>query len=324
MSFTKKVKTEILSNQIKKECCRRAILAGIIHSAGSITIDNGGMCLLISSENEGLIKFSADIITTEFNAQYNILTEKNNTINKNPLMSLIVKPNFSKEILEVLGILCKDNEGFNEIRYGIDPRVIELPCCEKSFISGLFLGCGVATIPDASVLKSSYHFEFRLSNEFLADDLCNLLSKHNFFPKKVVRKNNFVVYLKESEQLSDILVLMGANAQALYLQTIIVDRFMRNKINRESNCINANISKAVNASVAQIDAINFIEKTIGLGALNEKLLEIARVRLEFPFETSGELVKHLKNPIGKSGINHRLHKLITIAEDIKGGKGYEI
>lgn len=317
MSFTKEVKAEILSHKISGSSNKIARLSGIIHSAGSININFLGLSFSISSENKKLLKHAADIITTEYNEEISITAENGRTLNKSTLYTLSVSGDSAKKILIDVGILGTSEEGFMEIKYGAGFLDGEEEI--KNFIIGLFLGCGVVQIPQKDKSKGSYHFEFSLNSEELADDLIEFLKQFNFFCKKVVRKNNFVLYFKESEQISDMLAFLGANSMVLQLQSIMVERYMRNKITRESNCVVANIDKVVEACMKQLDAIDTIEKTIGLDKLDDKLKEVAIIRKEHPDESIDEIRAYFEVPIGKSGVNHRLRKLIQIADNIKGG-----
>ena len=135
--------------------------------------------------------------------------------------------------------------------------------------------------------------------------------------KVVSRKNNFVVYLKESEQISDLLSIIGAHNALLSLQNTKIVKAMRNNVNRIVNCETANLSKTVNASVRQIENIKLIQDTIGISSLPENLQEIARIRLECEDMTLKELGEMLEHPIGKSGVNHRLRKIEEIANDLR-------
>lgn len=317
MSFTKEVKAEILSHKINGNANKIARLSGIVHSAGSININFQGLNFSISSENKKLLKHAADIITTEYDEEIEITAENGRSLNKTTLYTLSVSGESANKILIDIGILSKNEEGFMDIKYGAGFLQNEEEI--KNFIIGVFLGSGIVQIPQKDKSKGSYHLEFSLGSEELADDLVEFLKQFNFFCKKVVRKNNFVLYFKESEQISDLLAFLGATSSMLTLQSVMVERFMRNKITRESNCVVANIDKVVEAGIKQIDAIETIEKTIGLDKLDDKLREMALIRKEHPDESIEELRSYFEQPIGKSGVNHRLRKLIQIADNIKGG-----
>ena len=154
------------------------------------------------------------------------------------------------------------------------------------------------------------------SHEFLTD-LAGILSEFGIFSKLVERKNLFVLYLKEAEAIKDFLALIGANQSVLALSNEIIRREKRNQINREVNCINANITKTVDASMRQIQAINTIISTIGLDGLDDELQEVAMLRLANPEESLDGLLKLSTIQLSKSGLNHRLKKILKIAEELK-------
>jgi DNA-binding protein WhiA len=135
--------------------------------------------------------------------------------------------------------------------------------------------------------------------------------------KIVARKNNYVVYLKESEQISDLLSIIGGHNALLSLQNTKIVKEMRNNVNRIVNCETANLTKTVNASVRQVENIKLIEETIGIKSLPENLQEIARLRIACEDMTLKELGEMLNPPIGKSGVNHRLRKIEEIANNLR-------
>ena len=137
--------------------------------------------------------------------------------------------------------------------------------------------------------------------------------------KIVTRKNSFIVYLKESEQIATMFGLMKASASLMDFENTRILKGMRNEVNRKVNCEAANINKTVSASIRQIRSIELIRDTIGFDRLPSGLRETACLRLEYPEANLKELGEYLSVPIGKSGVNHRLRKLSQIARDIEAG-----
>ena len=185
------------------------------------------------------------------------------------------------------------------------------PCCKKAYLTGAFLECGTVS------LSGVYHLEFVLPREAQADDIAAMLTSFGFLPKKAVRGASFVVYLKESEAISDLLALLGASGAVLRLQSVKVDREMNNRINRASNCDVYNIGKSVDAAARQTAAIELVRARGGLKQLPEKLRAAAEIRLRHPEESMEELRARFDPPLSKSGINHRYQKILEIAEKIK-------
>ncbi|MBR4283955.1 MAG: DNA-binding protein WhiA, partial [Anaerotignum sp.] len=160
-----------------------------------------------------------------------------------------------------------------------------------------------------------------LADEFSAEQLKELINSFGLDAKVVERKEHFVVYLKEGEQIVDLLNIMEAPLALMDLENVRIMKEMRNDINRKVNCETANLNKVVGAAVKQLEDIEYIEEKIGLSSLPEQLEEIARLRLEYPDKSLKELGSFLSTPVGKSGVNHRLRKISNIAEALREGKG---
>ena len=163
--------------------------------------------------------------------------------------------------------------------------------------------------------------EFVLVDKFAAEQLRELINSFELDAKVVERKEHYVVYLKEGEQIVDLLNVMEAPLALMDLENVRIVKEMRNDINRKVNCETANLNKVVGAAVKQLEDIEYIEETIGLSRLPEQLEEIARLRLEYPDKSLKELGSFLSTPVGKSGVNHRLRKISNIAEALREGKG---
>ena len=180
----------------------------------------------------------------------------------------------------------------------------------KAFIRGIFLGSGSVNNPE-----NKYHLEMILNTEQNAKIVKELLEKMQINMKEMQRKSGYSLYLKEGEEISKFLAFIGANSAVLKFEEIRVLRDMKNNINRKVNCETANLSKTIKASVKQIEAIKKIQKEGKFENLSNSLKEIATLRLENPDASLTELGQMLKDPIGKSGVNHRLKQLEGIAWD---------
>ena len=178
----------------------------------------------------------------------------------------------------------------------------------KAFVRGIFLGSGSVNNPE-----NKYHLEMILNTFENAKIVKELLEKMQINMKEMQRKSGYSLYLKEGEEISKFLALIGANSAVLKFEEIRVLRDMKNNINRKVNCETANLSKTINAAVKQIEAIKTLQKEGKFESLSESLKEIALIRLENPDASLTELGQMLKNPIGKSGVNHRLKQLEQLA-----------
>ena len=179
--------------------------------------------------------------------------------------------------------------------------------CLKAIIKGLFLGSGSINNPE-----NKYHLEIVLNQEENLEDSIKILEKLRIRSKKMTTKNKY--YIKEGEEISKFLALIGANKAVMRFEEIRVQKEMKGKVNRLVNCETANLNKTLNASIEQIAAIKKLQKTGEFNKLNNNLKEIAKLRLENPDMSLTDLGKILKEPIGKSGVNYRLKKIIELAK----------
>ena len=181
--------------------------------------------------------------------------------------------------------------------------------CLKAIIKGLFLGSGSINNPE-----NKYHLEIVLNQEKNLEDSIKILEKLRIRSKKMTIKNKYSIYIKEGEEISKFLALIGANKAVMRFEEIRVKKEMKGKVNRLVNCETANLNKTLNASIEQIAAIKKLQKTGEFNKLNANLKEIAKLRLENPDMSLTDLGKILKEPIGKSGVNYRLKKIIELAK----------
>ena len=196
------------------------------------------------------------------------------------------------------------------------PPYLEKTCCKRAFIRGAFLEAGSITDPN-----KSYHFEIVCKTMEQAEFLQNTIREGFGLHAKIVeRKEHFVVYIKEGEEIVEMLNIMEAFVSLMNLENIRILKEMRNSINRKVNCETANLMKTVNSATRQIQDIEYIRDSIGIDALPKNLQEVAWVRLENPNVTLKELGELMDPPVGKSGINHRLRKIERIVQELKGEK----
>lgn len=192
------------------------------------------------------------------------------------------------------------------IVYELDTKNDELL---KAILRGTFLGAGSVNNPE-----SKYHLEIILSTETNMETIIEILNHFEIEAKRLERKNGYSVYIKDGEQISNFLALIGATNSMLKFEEIRVVKDMRNNINRKVNYETANLNKTVNAAVKQINAIKELKKNGKYKTLPDSLKELAELRLENPDLSLQELGKLLSTPVGKSGVNHRLNKIMELAK----------
>ena len=218
------------------------------------------------------------------------------------------------KILQATGIIQDVKSGL--MRKDIEPLLIQSTCCKRAYLRGAFLGSGSVSDPE-----KGYHLEFVSAKEEYIMSLQKLVNHFGMDAKVVIRKNNYVAYLKEGAQIVDLLNIMGAHVALMELENIRIVKEMRNNVNRLVNCETANLNKTVSAAVRQVQDINYLEGTIGLSALPRNLEEIAHYRLQHPSASLKEMGEMLNPPVGKSGVNHRLRKLSELANQLREERG---
>ncbi|MBQ2880245.1 MAG: DNA-binding protein WhiA [Anaerotignum sp.] len=313
MSFSSKVKGELSSHLGNGRHCEIAETAAIVNICGHTAVFGDHFCLKIQTENFHVAKKCFTLLKNTFNMIADVSVRSSG---RKQVYTVLVK-DFSRAetILKATGLLFSE-EGKMKLKKRIYSPVVSSICCRRAYIRGTFLSVGSVNDPE-----KNYHMEFVLAEESLAEQLKELINSFGLDTKVVERKEHFVVYLKEGEQIVDLLNIMEAPLALMDLENVRIVKEMRNDINRKVNCETANLNKVVGAAVKQLEDIEYIEETIGLSHLPEQLEEIARLRLEYPDKSLKELGSFLSTPVGKSGVNHRLRKISSIAEALREGKG---
>jgi len=197
------------------------------------------------------------------------------------------------------------------LAHHVNLSVLEEECCLKSYIRGAFLTGGAVTDP-----SKSYHLELLTDRYNVSRQTYSLLLEMGFSPKETSRSGNYIIYFKQSSAIEDFLTLIGAPVHAMELMSAKIEKEVRNTVNRKVNCDTANVTKIVDAAAAQLAAINAIIEKGAFEALPDKLLQTAKLRLEYPEMSIKELADAMMPPVSKSCLNHRLRKLIDMSAEL--------
>lgn len=289
MSFTQNLKAQLCKNAGVCRMCETAELSAIIRLCASYTSEG----VIISIENEDVAKRIQHMLTVIFGREF-LYKDRNGSF------KFFVNEKFFSEIMAPRLMI-----------FGDDKQLFLRECCRGSFVRGMFLAVGSVSDP-----QKQYHMEFDIKHKGYAEKLCEILRRIGVTAKITERKGRNVVYIKEYSGIADSLGAMGAVGAAMDIYNISIEKEIRNKANRQSNCEIANIEKITKAASMQVEAIKKIEKKIGLSELPETLQEIAELRKKYPDESLKELGERLNPPIGKSGVNHRLKRIEEIAESL--------
>ena len=324
MSFANDAKLEVLKENIENDCCSIAFLSAILKCCGELSISsNHQIKVEIFTEIPELFDKIKNVIEQYYGKECKMTMMENTNISRSSRYKISLPADITDQLLKDLGIMSINEEGMLTVENGVSDFIIMDDCCKRSYVKGAFVACATSNI----VIKnynndrgSGYHLEFVFNFEKIAEDFVNLLKNFDIQAKITIRKNTPIVYIKEYQLICDTLALVGANKAVLDLQNEAAIRELRNNVNRQNNCLNANLNKTVNASVKQLNAIKNIQENIGLESLNENLMELALLRLANPEASLEELKKLCTEPLTKSGINHRFSKIIEISDKITKDK----
>ena len=311
MTFSKDTKDELAHIAPDKNCCVLAEIAGFIRVCGTIKLMGGGKFkVVLTTEHNAVARHYKTLIKAYFDVDSTVEIGRSQAINKGKVYLMSLGPEeLSEQILRETGILMLRG-GMNYISDGIYEGLIKTKCCRKAYLRGLFLGTGTMSNPE-----KGYQFEIVCDSEILAGDVKRLINGFiDIHAKVVVRKGQYVVYIKAASQILDLLAIMGAHTQYFAFEDIRMKKELVNRANRIQNCDQANIDKTVMASEKQISDIRVVTARGGMDVLPKKLREIALLRLENPDASMTEIGAMLDPPLKKAGVNNRFARIAELAK----------
>ena len=318
MSFNSKVKEEILTKlNIALSRERRAFISSIFRMSGSIEITRNARWFRLEIEDPMLLMYVNKMFEEEFHRSlsFDIKNEENRQDKY-----YVAKLDYDESILIDTGVLEREGDSV------VFTSGIGLDVSGRSEITAYILGCflsrGGVYVPSEKK-HSGYHLEIAFREDEIASELACMLAEFDIFMKKVERGDEYILYIKESDMICDLLMILGAKECYFELQNLIILRSQKNNANRHGNCSVANAIKVADTSIKHIMAINYIKEHGAYETLNKKLKDVAELRLDNPNMPLEELASMLTPPITKSGINHRLTKILNIADELRKENGDE-
>lgn len=296
MSFSSQVKDELIKTEYESACCKKALLYGMSIFGKSFSAEK----VSIQTENKNIAELYMRLMKRLFNIE---CTVKKSAGGRNLTVS-VARENDAGKLFKAFGHETGSSLKINHSNFHCEK-------CINAFIAGAFLSCGTASAPE-----KDYHLEFTVAYLNLSKSLLTLLEETELKPKSTSRNGYHVIYFKESEAIEDCLYLMGASDAMFEMMNIKIVKDFRNKANRQANCETANINRLVNAVSVQIQAIDKILKKKGWDYLPENLRALAKIRYENPDMSLAELAQSCDPPLSRSGVNHRLQKIIEISKKV--------
>ena len=296
MSFSVDVKTELCRAPLSRKCCAQAEAYGVLLYCNTFHAAQ----TRIVTENEAFAQRLPPLFKRAFKLTFDRLPQGG-----------------GKQVFEIadpakLAVLHQ--------AFGSDPRAVALHvnfamveenCCRAAFLRGAFLAGGSVTDP-----RKGYHLELATSHHSVSREVLALMRELDQEPKAAQRKGNAVIYFKQSEKIEDFLTCIGAPLAAMEVMNAKLERDLRGSVNRRVNCDAANLDKAVEAAMSQVEAIRRLEGSGTLVTLPDKLREAAALRLAHPEDTLAQLAQRCDPPITKSALNHRLRKLVELGREL--------
>ena len=299
MSFSSEVKQELTDIIPDKPCCRAAQAYGMLQFGHAFS----GREISLQTEQEAVARLYGYLVSKVCGVE----PPAEDTLRRRTTLHSRTYPDATarEKILERFG------HSTGDISVRLNRANVDCDACARALLRGAFLSCGAVTNPERD-----YHLEFSVPYYNLSRDLLALLGEEGFPAKMVSRNGSYVVYIKESERIEDCLTYLGASRGALEMMSVKMVKSIRNETNRRLNCESANIDKTVAAAGVHADAVRRIQAAGRLDSLTPELRQLAVLRVENPDMSLRELGAALDPPLSRSGVNHRLQRLLTIADEL--------
>lgn len=305
MSFSTQVKQELLRIRPEKHCCMLSELSALTQACASLRLSGGGRVRVVYEVESAplakriflLLKRRLEITPVLEFARHKRLGGRRTSV-------LTVPEGESRRLLVALRMLRESDAG--AVYRGVPRAAMTRRCCRAAFVRAAFLGAGAVSSPE-----KGYHLEF-VSSGTRAETLMKMLEKSGVHSALVKRRGADVVYLKRGDDVVSCLALMGAHNALMDMENVRIRRESRNQANRARNCDEANLKKQLSAGARQAQAIVNYSLKNSLGALPKDLQEVGRLRMLHPEASLEELGQMLQKPLGKSGVNHRMRRLMIL------------
>ena len=314
MSFSSLVKEELQRIFPEKHCCQLSELSALTQTSASLRLSGRGRVRVVyETENPALAKRIFQLLKKRMEITPTLEFNRHKRLGGRRLSVLTVPEADSRRLLVALRMM---REGESGAVYKGVPRAAESRrCCRSAFLRASFLGAGTVSSPE-----KGYHLEF-LSSPGRTETLLKILEKSGVEGKVAHRREKDVVYVKKGDDVAACLALMGAHAALLDMENTRIRRESRNQANRARNCDEANLKKQLSAGEKQARAIVRYSLAHSLAALPRELQELGRLRMLHPEMSLEELGQALPAPIGKSGVNHRMRRLMALIDEDKTTDG---
>ena len=299
ISFSAAAKAEVCRLIPQKQCCALAECFGVLLFCNSFGDDG----IRIITESREFAYILPKLFKKAFEVEFDAFPSP---ASPGKLVFQIVDP----EKIDCIMDACGFSRG-NTLALHLNLPMVEENCCKAAFLRGAFLAGGSVTDPE-----KGYHLELTTTHHCVARESYTLMHESvGFYPKAAARGGGQVLYLKQSELISDFLTFLNAPVAAMGIMEARLEKELNNKVNRRCNCDDANTSKVVEAAQEQLAAIRVLRERGVIDRLPQKIQQAARAREENPEASLTELAAMMEPPISKPAMNHRLKKLVSMAQE---------
>lgn len=307
MSFSSDVKNEAAQIELVKNE-GRAELSALIQMCSSLSLSSRGMTIKVQVENAAVARTVCRLVKDRYNAEISLSVKRRMNLKKNLIYGIRIMTG-APVILTDLGLYS--SRGLLEVPLH---KIVSNDSQARAYLCGAFLAGGSINPPE----KTNYHLEITANNDKQAELLQELLARFDIHAKTIERRGKQIVYVKAAEKIADFLRIIGANEAVLKFENIRISRDFTNSLTRLNNCDVANEVKTQNAAKNQLEDIRVLQSTYGLDSLDEKLQDVAKLRLQYPEASLNELCAAYEEMTGisvsKSGMKHRFVRLHELAE----------
>ena len=308
-SFAGRVREELIRLPAGKPCCMLSEISALTQTSGHLAFRGGGwLSVSYRLEDAGVARRLFLLLKKRLNVNPTLHFTQTSRLGGRRTCVLTLGGEDARTLLEALHMTETDENGQMHLKRTVPRHPMTRQCCRKAFLRGAFLGAGTVTNPE-----KSYHFEWKADDSHLPQVLGKLLEKCDLPFHTYERSGQQIVYLKGAQQIADVLALMGAGQGVMDLENTRIRKQLRAAAVRAANCDEYNGERMLDAAQQQAEAIRRISLKQGLFTLPPALQELARLRLDHPELSLKELGEMLDPPVGKSGINHRMRRLMEAA-----------
>jgi len=310
VSFSSRVKEEICSASSKKPDAVKAQTAGLVRMAGTIEISSGmRMLLRLDTESEAIAVHAMSLLRRLYGETVELSLHQGQRLRRQKLYSVrVTDPEIARRVLEEAGILSPETQAEN----WLNNVTSDTDAGRRAFLQGAFLAAGSVTDPE-----KEYHLEIAARDEGLAESLCEMAHGMGLPLRVSHRSDLWVLYLKDADDITDFLQVVGAHGALLEMENVRVVKSVRNQVNRSVNCETGNLRKTMEASRRQIEYIRALEAADGFSRLSPSLRKAAELRLEYE-EASLQELSDLLPGVSRTAMNKRLRRVVEIAKDQLG------